>query len=273
MTATLSSAGYAGVSVQVPAVTTISDGSNSGAGSKSSSSAGDGNVPLIAGAAAGGVVLIGGIVALVLCLQMKKRTGGDSSPAGVVSYPATDASRYDPNCALTQDDARHAAAPPAASDRGVSDIAPSPPMLDILPVHTGTLPVQTLPVSTLPVHAPPVSALPAGPAEDPVVALGDLESEADSDGRSAVSMRLDDIRLGMTYEYAEGSERSSIDVFAFRDETTTVNNLVAKNLGHVATEDDIPAATATEHDKGGGEGDDEEDQKLRHVFRSPREDF
>jgi hypothetical protein len=83
MTATLLRAGYVGVAMQAPVVTTASDGgsSNSGAGAGTSGSsgtgagAGDGNVAVIAGAAAGGVVLIGGIVALVLCLRMKKRTG------------------------------------------------------------------------------------------------------------------------------------------------------------------------------------------------------
>jgi hypothetical protein len=267
VTATLSKAGYTGAAVQAPAVTTVSDGgsSSSGAGagasgsksSGSSSSGGDGNIGVIAGAAAGGVVLIGGIVALILCLRMKKRAASDSS-FGLVPDPAVSASRYDPDHMLTQDDAHLVTAPSAAAyDRDLLDVAVVSPML------------PTLPLPTLPLHTLPVSALPPRPTEGPVVDLLDLDSETDTDGRSAVSMRLDDIRLGMTYEYAEASEASSIDVFAFRDETTIVNNLVAKNLGHVATGDDIPASTLIEYSNDA----EEPGQQLRHVFKSPREYF
>jgi hypothetical protein len=90
----------------------------------------------------------------------------------------------------------------------------------------------------------------------------------------------------MTYEYAEGSEQSSIDVFAFRDESAMVSSLVAKNLGHGGREDAIPAATAgttagtTAATAAAGtakievhDDDDESDQGVRHVFKSPREYF
>jgi hypothetical protein len=262
MTATLSKAGYDGATLQAPAVTTVSDGSGSSSGagtgtsgstsSGSSSGAGDGNIAVIAGAAAGGALLIGGIVALVLCLRMKKRTPGNSSFA-LVPDPTVHASRYDPDRMLTHDDAHLATAPSAAAyDRNLLDAAVVSPMLP-----------------TLPLHNPRANALPIRPTEGPVVDLIDLDSETDTDGRSAVSMRLDVIKFGVTYEYDEASERSSIDVFAFRDETTVVNNLVAKNLGHVATEDDIPASTLIEYSNDG----EVPQQQLRHVFKAPRKYF
>ena len=98
MTSALLSAGYDGVTVQTPTVTTVTDegnGSNNGGGSDSSSGSG-GSIGVIAGAIVGGVVLIGSIVALVRCLQRKIRTGGTSRPC-VIPSPGTGASRHDPN--------------------------------------------------------------------------------------------------------------------------------------------------------------------------------
>jgi hypothetical protein len=128
MTSALLSAGYAGVTVQTPTVTTVTDadegsGSSNGGGSDSSSdsnsdssSGGDGGIGVIAGAVVGGIVLIGGTVALVLCLQRMIRTGG-TSRLRVIPTSDTDASRRDPNHMSTQDDVHLGAGPSGSTLR------------------------------------------------------------------------------------------------------------------------------------------------------------
>jgi hypothetical protein len=101
VTTTLKESGYAGEALQAPVVITVSTGTGAGSTSDSGSSSnsggsggGDGNIGVIAGAVAGGVVLIGGIAALVLCLQMKKQAPG-ASRSRLLPNSAADTSRYD----------------------------------------------------------------------------------------------------------------------------------------------------------------------------------
>ena len=114
------------------------------------------------------------------------------------------------------------------------------------------------------VVSPMFDTVPEQLTADPVVDLSELDENVDGQSRSSFSMQLDDIKLGMTYQYGHTSEKStsSVDVIATKDERALVDNLVAKNLGEVQTDDDIP---------------DEEEGKVksqrRHVFKNPRDFF
>ena len=164
-------------------------------------------------------------------------------------------SRYDPNYVLTQDDARLVAAPFApAYDRNLMTIDVLSPMFDTLPAHAA--------------------------AAGPVVDLPDVVDVSDVDIADQLrdNVHLDDGNPSVGtdaffLQYEDRSENSSernssIDVIAANDERAIVDNLVAKNLGRVPMDDDIPLAAGIND----AEEDEERGSPLFHrVFKETYE--
>ena len=71
-------------------------------------------------------------------------------------------------------------------------------------------------------------------------------------------------------EYDDNSDMSSsLDIVSWKDEKAMVATLIAKNLGQLPTEDEIPpGAILNEEEKGAGAG-----PHHRHVFKKTEEYF
>ena len=115
------------------------------------------------------------------------------------------------------------------------------------------------------VVSPMFDAVPEQPTADSVADLSHLDEDVDGQSRSSFSMQLDDIKLGMTYQYGNPIDQSTSSVDVTREERAVVDNLAAKSLGQVQMNDEIPEAAVVDEEEGRGKS------QHSHVFKNPRD--